>query len=1407
MTTDYLFEVSWEICNKVGGIYTVLSTKALTIVKELKDNYILIGPDVWKETQENPDFIEDTELYKSWVIKARQEGLNIRVGRWNIEGKPVVVLLDFTPFFSEKDKIFYEFWEKYKLDSLSGQWDYIEPALFGYAAGRVIDSFYDFNVSAEDRIIAQFHEWMTGTGVLYLKDQVPQVGTIFTTHATVMGRSIAGNGFDLYGKLQEFDTHRLAKDFGVFSKYSLEKLSAQHADCFTTVSRITEKECEKFLEKSCDVITVNGFEDSFVPEKEVFNKERESSRNKILKVFSGLMNQKLPDDSFMVINSGRYEFKNKGIDIFIDSLGELNKKKDLDKTVIGVIAIPAHQSGARMDLLNRVTNPDFDDPISEEYLTHHLYDQIGDPTLNRIRENGLLNRPEDKVKIVFVPAYLNGMDSIFNISYYDFLIGFDFSVFPSYYEPWGYTPMESAAFHIPSITTNYAGFGLWVRDLQIDLQNGVFVVDRSAEDTLTVSEITAILEESINNSQDIENLREGAYKISQNALWKEFIKNYYEAYDIAIKRSNERAYLFKGKQQQYPFFEFKETKSIEPGWKRINVKADIPKNLNGLYDMSRNLWWSWNYDAEELFRIIDPDFWHKNCHNPISLLENTSYERWKELGNDKDYLVKLKDTYNSYKSYMKQTRNVDDGLISYFSMEFGLHESLRIYSGGLGVLAGDYLKQASDSNKNMIAVGLLYRKGYFQQRLSAFGEQISENFSQDFSKLPVEPIYNENKERLLIGVALPGRTMYARVWKVHVGRIQLFLLDTDVSENTKKDRSVTYQLYGGDNENRLVQEMLLGVGGIRLLDALNIKPDIFHCNEGHAAFINIERLRKLVQDNKLSFDEASEVVKASSLFTTHTPVPAGHDSFSEDMLRTYIPHYVDRLNISWKKFMGLGRYDENNTGEKFSMSLLALKLSQEVNGVSEIHGRISREMFASLYPGYYPEELHIGHVTNGVHYQTWTAKQFVELYKNEFEQNFQDDHSNAEFWNKIHNVPSEDIWKIRMELKERLIKFLKVRISEEMTARQDAPKLVVKAVESLDPSKLTIGFARRFATYKRAHLLFNNLERLSKVLNNPEMPAQIIFSGKAHPNDKAGQDLIKRIIEITKQDEFIGKIFFIENYNMNIASLLVQGVDIWLNTPTRPLEASGTSGEKALMNGVLNFSVLDGWWAEGYRKNAGWAIKEERTYENQQFQDELDAETIYNILEDEIIPLYYKKDEKNIPHDWIGDIKNSLSEIAPHYTMKRMLDEYYRKYYSKLLINGRLMIKDNYRKAIELANWKNDVRSKWDNVELKSMKVPDTDKTKLKMGDVFMAEIKIDTDGIAPENIGVEVIFGKRASATPPNPIFIKQLKLVKNQKKIAIYQCEFPIEYSGMLDYVFRMYPQNELLASRQSLNLVKWL
>ena len=839
--------------------------------------------------------------------------------------------------------------------------------------------------------------------------------------------------------------------------------------------------------------------------------------------------------------------------------------------------------------------------------------------------------------------------------------------------------------------------------------------------------------------------------------------------------------------------------------KRIFIESQLPEELSPLKAMAGNIWWSWNKKAEALFQRLAGDKWEEMQYNPLAILDNLNLEAIESLRKDKAFMEDLNSAYGDFQEYLAAPPKTDSPAIAYFSMEYGLHTSLRLYSGGLGVLAGDYLKEASDTRANLMAIGLLYRHGYFQQSLSLHGDQINNYPPQEFTKLPIDPVRNEQGDWLRIQVDIKDRKVFAKVWKLCVGRISLYLLDADLNENHWEDRSLTHQLYGGDNEHRLKQEILLGIGGMKVLKALGFNADIYHCNEGHAAFMGLERLRNIIQEQQLSFDEALEIVRATTLFTTHTPVPAGHDYFPEHLLKTYLYSFSTELGISWERFVALGKVDPLNIHELFSMSHLAIRLAQEVNGVSKLHGSVSQKMFNVLYPAFKPEELHMGYVTNGVHYPTWIAAKWHDLFEKKFGKGFLENQSDKKYWRKINEVPSADILEIRKALKHKLLQAVKAKLKTDLMRRGENPRGIFQIINNIREDALVIGFARRFATYKRAHLLFSNLERLAKIVNDMDRPVLFLFSGKAHPADGGGQDLIRHIINISKRPEFIGKVIFLENYNMETAKVLVQGVDIWLNTPTRPKEASGTSGMKAAMNGVMNFSVLDGWWAEGYRPDAGWALPLERTYDNQEWQNELDAETIYNMLESEIIPTFFEKDEKTqLPEKWVGYIRNIIAEVAPEFTMKRMIDDYHERFYQKLHQRGKLI---NAGKAKELVAWKNKVTKAWSQIKLVDKSVYDTDNHSLPLGTEFKAQVRLDLGTLSAEEVGIELLFFKRLNEEELEMKSSYPLEVQSAKGSQVTYSCAIEPQMPGVYEYGLRIFAKHPLLPHRQDLNLVKWI
>lgn len=847
--------------------------------------------------------------------------------------------------------------------------------------------------------------------------------------------------------------------------------------------------------------------------------------------------------------------------------------------------------------------------------------------------------------------------------------------------------------------------------------------------------------------------------------------------------------------------------SESPVWRSVMVTRHLPSALSGLETLCKNLWWCWNDDAKALFKSIDADIWHRSGHNPMEILDKVSLNKFNELAKDAAFLAKLSEVMDHFNSYMAKKSERTEPSVGYFCMEYGLDASLKIYSGGLGILAGDYLKETSDMNVNLVAVGLLYRYGYFSQRLTPQGNQVADYEPQDFLKIPAEPVLDENGAWKSISISMPGREMHARIWKVAVGRTDLYLLDTDYEGNSPEDRQVTYHLYGGDWENRLKQEILLGIGGVRALRALGLNPTMYHYNEGHAAFAGLERLREYVEKGEISFFEALELVRASSLFTTHTPVPAGHDAFTEDLIGRYLGSFPQMMGVDWRRMMSLGKNDPDNHDEKFSMSILAASMSQNVNGVSMLHGKVSQDIFANLYPGYLPEELYVSYVTNGVHYATWAAKEWKKIHSRVFGSEFQTSHYDKKCFEGIYEIADEKVWEVRKILKKDLVDAILDRLSDPALSAHYTPSQIVTIAERLDPTALTIGFARRFATYKRATLLFSDLDRLDAIVNNPERPVQFVFAGKAHPADGMGQDLIKQIVEISKQERFLGKIIFVPGYDITLAKRLVQGVDVWLNNPTRPQEASGTSGEKASMNGVMHFSVLDGWWVEGYQQGAGWALPLESTYEDINYQNELDAATIYATIENEIAPAYYNNDKgTGRSSEWIGYIKNTIAHVASNFTTNRMLTDYCNQYYIPQTKRYESLVADNYKVVHEIAAWKTLVRAEWNNIRVVSATAPDPT-YELSLNDPFKSEVSLDLGRLKPEDVGVEVLFTSLDSKGVPHIQEVCELTFQGLENGVATYKSSIIPQRTGMYQVGTRIYPKNPLLPHRQDLPFVKWL
>jgi len=782
------------------------------------------------------------------------------------------------------------------------------------------------------------------------------------------------------------------------------------------------------------------------------------------------------------------------------------------------------------------------------------------------------------------------------------------------------------------------------------------------------------------------------------------------------------------------------------------VTPNLPEPLQPLLEIARNIWWSWNVEAISLLRRVDPDLWDKHDGNPIAVLGSLAAERVNELERDKAFLAHLQrvksdlDRYLNLSSWFEgEHNNSNAGLIGYFSLEFGLHESLPLYSGGLGILAGDHLKSATDLGLPLVGVGLAYQFGYFRQYLNHDGWQMEEYTPNDFFNMSMSLEKDSSGNDTTIEVHFPGRVVTARIWRIQVGRNPLFLLDTNIPANKAEDRELTGGLYSGDNEMRIRQEILLGIGGLRALIALGLEPTVCHLNEGHSAFLALERINLLMKNKGLDFATAFELVRASNVFTTHTPVPAGNDHFPPDLVRTYLQRKADEMGLDMEELLALGRQDPANKSETFCMTVLALRLSRFVNGVSELHGHVSRKMWQQVWPGVPAEEIPISHVTNGIHTRSWLCTEIARLYDRYLGPRWFEDPTNKTLWDRVDQIPDAELWRSHERMRERLVGFVRRRLRAQLRNRGANRSWIKQASEVLDPEALTIGFARRFATYKRAALILSDPARLSRILNNPGHPVQLIFAGKAHPKDHPGKEIIRQLIHLAEQDEFRKRIVFVEDYNIEVARYLVQGVDIWLNNPRRPLEASGTSGMKVPPNGGINLSILDGWWCEGYQQDNGWAIGAGEDYDDQAYQDDVESTALLDLLENEIVPTFYDRSSDDVPREWTRIMKNSMRTVNAEFNTNRMVEEYTERFYMPCVENAARLSADGFARARELAEWRSRVTAQWSKLKVVEVDAPPV--SAQPMGSNLPVRATIQLGGIPPEEILVEVYHGLLDSA------------------------------------------------------------
>ena len=1423
----FLFEVSWEVCNKVGGIYAVLQSKLEQAIKNFGDDYVLIGP--WRE--QNKDFVELSFPFLEEIKKVLTEkGIVCHIGYWDTPSKPKVILIDFK-HRHKIDVLLYALWVDFGVDSLASNYDYHEPILFSTAAGEAISILAESGLIKDKKILGHFHEWMCGAGLLYLKKHSSDAVTVFTTHATVLGRSLAYADKLVCDLASCFDADAEAHKQGVFAKFSLEKVSAREADYFTTVSNITANEAGYILGKYPDKIIWNGINVEQTIKKVVPDKIPET-REKLLQVAGRVIGKEIGSNALLWVTSGRYEFHNKGYDLLLKTLVELEESLDEDSPPIVVFLLVALSTHAKKDSLLDADVSLYPEQQSAAGLaTHRIFESEKDPILKICNELNLKN-PARKVHIVFSDAYLNGSDGVFDLTYEQILSACDLSIFPSFYEPWGYTPLESIVYSTPTVTTDLSGFGCWLNgSVREDFSDAVFVLKRKeVDEAKSITELNDYLVSVIRKNQDREHVakvRAKSLQIARLADWGNFYQDYLEAYEQAIKFNDlsQVALEVTGTDESKTITSLHEGVTTTPRLHLFQYECILPEKLSGLRELAYNFWWSWHEEAKLLFQKIDPILWKQTQHNPVRFLNLVSTHNLQRASEDDDYVRLYDKVITEFNSYIQTDCDVikfvsDTSVspvnpIAYFCMEYGVDECLPIYSGGLGILAGDYLKSMSDLHVPMVAIGLFYKEGYFLQKINAKGDQEASYEVWDPNQIPMKPVNDDAGKAILTSIEILERTIYAKAWEVKVGHVSLYLLDTDVPENSEEDQKITNSLYGGSREIRLIQEMVLGIGGARFLaDKLNVNPALYHLNEGHSAFLLLERIRALVHQG-ISFDEASEIVRTSSVFTTHTPVVAGNEAFAEYLVKKYLKNYaVSRLGISFDKLMDLAR-DINFKESFFSMTALALRLTLSANAVSRLHGRVARSMWQIIWPGLLEAEVPIETVTNGVHLATWLGDSMRKLYEDYLSVSWYDSQHQEKTWEKVDAIPDKEVWRAHQAQKEKLIEAIKQSVVSQYAMRNENKRLINSTLKCLDSDTMIIGISRRFTAYKRNNLFLLDTEHLARILTNQERPVVILVSGKAHPADVKGKGLLREIIETLRSEIFQGHIIFLEEYNIGLAKLMVQGVDLWLNTPILGREACGTSGMKVGINGGLNFSTKDGWWEEAYNENIGWKIESLTHVEDQAKRSDIENMYLLETLESEIIPLYYQANHFGFNQEWVERMKASINKIACDYNAFRMVRDYVNELYSPVALRHRKLMDRDAADLKTVVDWQRSMLERFNTIKIQAVFINGIKNGKVTSRGLLRIKLLLYLGEMSPSELRVEFVLmsdsdgngnGEEKLVQEPTIVNLRDIESDSQESGVSTYIAEYQLEDTGFYSYGVRVLPYNRMLFRQQDARIVYW-
>lgn len=1425
-STQFLFEISWEVCNKVGGIYTVLRSKIKEAIKSFgQKNYILIGPLL----ATNRHFVEDNSPYFAAIADIlRAKNINCKVGFWDTEGKPAVILVDFGKRYNI-DVLLYNLWVDFKVDSLASNYDYQEPLLFATAAAEVIEILAASDVVKKLPVIAHFHEWLCGAGLLYVKKHCGEVSTVFTTHATVLGRALSNNGISVYNLDRMFDATLEAKKYGVFAKHALEKAAAKEAHCFTTVSAITADESYSVLGKYPDKIVFNGLD---IEKKQHAVQEGHAgeTRHKLREIASRVVGKPLPENTLLWLTSGRYEMHNKGFDVLLRSLAQLEKRlpaADAPPLVVFFL-VAANWHTKQESLLEDNWKNSSEQKSALGIATHRLADPDRDDVIKLCNELNL-KQSEHKIHVVYCDAYLNGSDGVFDITYEQILAACDFTIFPSFYEPWGYTPLESIAQETPTVTTDLSGFGGWVKTLNLDYLNAVYILERKNKSD---NDFTNILSDCLDNimkqGKDTDAsvmLRKKVSAVAALADWRYFYKDYLSAYAQAL-RFNEiyHSKFVTETAEGKAVTTIYEAEVSVPRFRTFQYDSPLPAKLTALREIAYDFWWSWNEGAKEVFAKINRELWDAVKHNPVQFLNNVTNASLQKAALDSNYMQLYDKTRTAFYDYGEENRReakrtllhlCRTNLISeehplvYFCMEYGIDECLPIYSGGLGILAGDYLKAMSDLCVPFIAVGLFYKQGYFLQSINTRGEQVAVYRKWHDNQIPVRAMNDASGKPLLVGVDILGRAVFAKIWEAKVGHVKLYLLDTDIPENAAEDRDITNSLYGGTSEVRLKQEIVLGIGGVRLLlEKLNVKPALYHLNEGHSAFLLLERIHSYHRQG-FSLQEALELIKCTSIFTTHTPVPAGNEEFSEELVRKYFTHYVGTMESMGVSLDGLLDFAHNGApgSRNFSMTALSLRLSMHSNAVSALHGKVARTMWQKIWPELLESEVPIESITNGVHLGTWLGNDMYSLYNQYLPVDWYDRQSETQVWQNIAAIPTAEIWRSHQTQKRQLIDIVKDMVLQQYSARNEDKQLIRATLNCLNENTLLLGLARRFTAYKRNDLVLKDKERLARILTNENRPIVMLMAGKAHPADSGGNDLIRDVIETVRDARFKGHIIFLEEYNITLAKKLVQGVDVWINTPLVGREACGTSGMKVGVNGGLNFSTKDGWWDEAYNSNVGWEIESMAAITDGTKRNDIENMFMLNTLEGDIAALYYNKVADGFSSEWVEKMKAAIALVACQYNTSRMAGDYMNLLYCPAINMAEKVMANDCQGLKDIVQWKSEIADRFNTVKIKAILVEGVKDGKIISQGSIKVRLLLFAGKLTASELKVELILVKTNGKEFVDKPVVVPLQLTDSRESgVLSYVAEYKIDDTGFYSYGVRVYPYSEKLLRPRDTNLVYW-